>query len=85
MFLIAPPKPATSWPLKWESAIMAFASTIPAAMLTALKCFLSITTFEPRRPARPSAMWIGQFTVANEKPCSYATVMWSIALARLPL
>ena len=58
-FLSAPPKPATSCPLKWVITIILSAATMSPAMVTDLKCFLLMATGVTFFPQSPSAIITG--------------------------
>ena len=85
MFFSAPPKPASSWPLKWVREMNTSAS------ITA-RPILAFCTYSPFRtgtsasslPLRPSAMMIWQPVDKGENPLSMAASMWSRAFFRPP-
>ena len=71
MFLMAPPNPVLSWPLKWDRLIKTSASMMARPIL-------AVCTYSPPRtgtstssvPFRPSAMMTWQPVEKGEKPFS---------------
>ena len=85
MFLMVPPKPVISWPLKWVREMNTSAS------ITA-RPILAFSTYSPPAtgtstssvPFRPSPMRMGQPTVSGVKPFCQAHSRCSRAFFRLP-
>ena len=85
MFLIAPPKPVSSCPLKWFREMKTSASMIARPMKAVLRIVPPFTgTSTSSVPFRPSPMMIWQPVVSGEKPFSLAAVRCSSASLRRP-
>ena len=85
MFLIVPPKPVISWPLKWVRLMNTSASMIARPIFAALTYSPPATgTSMSSVPFRPSPISIGQPTVSGVKPFSQAQYRCSSAFFRLP-
>ena len=85
MFLMAPPKPVDSWPLKWVRLMNTSASMMARPILAVLQYSpLGTGTSTSSVPRRPSAMSTWQPVVMGQKPLSWAQVRCSKAFLRLP-
>ena len=73
MFLIVPPKPVISWPLKWVR-LMNTSASMMARPMRASFTYSPPATGTPMSsvPLRPSPMMTGQPTVSGVKPFSHA-------------
>ena len=83
-FFRVPPKPVSSWHLKWETATSASASRISAPMLTVCRISPSTRTSCAVCPRRPSSMTRGAPTTAKAKPFSMAQESAETASLRSP-
>ena len=85
MFLMAPPKPVSSWPLKWVRLMKMSASMMARPMKALWKWSQpSRGTSISSVPLRPSAMIIWQPVLRGEKPFSCAAARCSRACLRRP-
>ena len=85
MFLMAPPKPVISWPLKWDRLMNTSASITARPILASFTYSPPGTGTETSSvPFRPSAISRGQPTVMGVKPFSQAQARCSKAFFRLP-
>ena len=85
MFLIAPPKPVASWPLKCVRLMNTSASMIARPIFASFTCSPPATgTVTSSVPLSPSPISTGQPTVSGVKPFSQAQYRCSSAFLRLP-
>ena len=84
IFLIAPPKPVDSCPLKWVNEINTSASIMALPILADLIYSPSIGTSVSSVPLKPSPMITWQPVEMVLKPLSSAQSRWSSAFLRLP-
>ena len=85
MFLMAPPNPVDSWPLKWVRLIRTSASIMARPILAVLQYSpLGTGTSTSSVPRRPSPIRIWQPVVMGQKPFSWAHSRCSRAFFRLP-
>ena len=85
MFLMAPPNPVSSWPLKCVRLTNTSASMMARPIFAAFTYSPPATgTSTSSVPFRPSPMRMGQPAVSGVKPFSHAHSRCSRAFLRLP-